>query len=291
MKILVLGSNGNIGIAIKLLSINIFKNYDFVFLNKKDVDISNFNLLKKILENHKPNFIINASGYTKVDMAENDKDNAYAANVLGAKNLSILSNELGSTLIHFSSDYVYDGNKKLPYNESDKKNPLSFYGETKHLGDLEIIKNCQKYIILRVSWVIDFIGNNFLTKIIQMGLKNNSLEIVNDQFSRPTFSSDIANYIFKIIDNKDIENKYGEYNLSSNGKIISRFDFVKTYYDSLSYIKKNTPKILPIPTSAFNNIAIRPMYTALDFSKFENNFNLVLPDWQMTLDKKNKISI
>ena len=85
--------------------------------------------------------------------------------------------------------------------------------------------------------------------------------------------------------------KYGEYNLSSNGKIISRFDFVKTYYDSLSYIKKNTPKILPIPTSAFNNIAIRPMYTALDFSKFENNFNLVLPDWQMTLDKKNKISI
>ena len=291
MKIVVLGSNGNIGIAIKLLSINIFKNYDFVFLNKKDVDISNFNLLKKILENYKPNFIINASGYTKVDMAENDKDNAYAANVLGAKNLSILSNELGSTLIHFSSDYVYDGNKKLPYNESDKKNPLSFYGETKHLGDLEIIKNCQKYIILRVSWVIDFIGNNFLTKIIQMGLKNNSLEIVNDQFSRPTFSSDIANYIFKIIDNEDIENKYGEYNLSSNGKIISRFDFVKIYYDSLSNIKKNTPKILPIPTSAFNNIAIRPMYTALDFSKFENNFNLVLPDWQMTLDKKNKISI
>ena len=291
MKIVVLGSNGNIGTAIKNISKNISKNYHFIFLNKKDVDVSNFILLKRILENYMPHYIINASGYTNVDMAESDKKNAYSANVVGVKNLSILSNELKSTLIHFSSDYVYDGNKKLPYNESDKKNPLSFYGETKHLGDLEIIKNCQKYIILRVSWVIDFIGNNFLTKIIQMGLKNNSLEIVNDQFSRPTFSSDIANYIFQIIDNEDIENKYGEYNLSSNGKIISRFDFVKTYYDSLSYIKKNTPKILPIPTSAFNNIAIRPMYTALDFSKFENNFNLVLPDWQMTLDKKNKISI
>ena len=291
MIVVVLGSNGNIGTAISNLSKNILKNYDFIFLNKKDVDISNFNQLKKTLENYKPSYIINASGYTNVDMAETNKNNAYAANVLGVKNLSILSNELKSTLIHFSSDYVYDGNKKAPYNESDTKNPLSYYGETKHLGDLEIIKNCQKYIILRVSWVIDFIGNNFLTKIIDIGLQNSSLKIVNDQFSRPTFASDIAYYIIKIINNKDIKNKYGEYNLSSNGKIISRYDFVKTYFEILSCMKKNTPKILPISTFFLNNKAIRPQYTVLDFSKFEKNFDIELPDWQITLDKKIKISI
>ena len=291
MIVLVLGSNGNIGTAIKKLSRTILKNYDFIFLNKKDVDISNFSLLKKILENYQPSYIINASGYTKVDMAETDQNNAYAANVLGVKNLSILSNELSSTLIHFSSDYVYDGNKKLPYNESDTKNPLSYYGETKHLGDLEIIRNCQKYIILRVSWVIDFIGNNFLTKIIKIGLKNNSLEIVNDQFSRPTFASDIANFVIKIINNKDIKNKYGEYNLSSNGEIVSRFDFVKIYYEKLNDIKKNTPEILPISTSFLHNKAIRPHYSVLDFSKFEKNFDIKISDWQITLGEKIKISI
>ena len=285
MTILLCGSNGQLGKSIIISS----KNKDnIVKINKNDLDISDFEKTRLYFEKYKPSIVINAAAYTNVDKAEIEKEKAYKANCLGPKNLAYFSYIFDSLLIHFSTDYVFDGLKNKPYTENDKVNPISIYGETKMLGEKEIIKSKCKHLIIRVAWLYSHFNNvNFLNKLIELSKNKSDINIVSDQKGIPTSSLVLSNNLWKIIDKYNFKKNNlssGIYHFSQNGKIISFFEFAKFIFDYMS--KKNfiVPKIRPILSSNYNKKIIRPLFSGLDNDKLSKEFNLDIEKWQLSLE-------
>ncbi len=285
MTILLSGSNGQLGKSIIFSSQN---KYNIVKINKEDLDISDFERTRFYFEKYKPSIVINAAAYTNVDKAEIEKEKAYKANCLGPKNLAYFSYIFDSLLIHFSTDYVFDGLKNKPYTENDKVNPISVYGETKMLGEKEIIKSKCKYLIIRVAWLYSHFNNmNFVNKLIELSKNKSEINIVSDQKGIPTSALELSNNILKIIDKYNLKRNNlssGIYHFSQNGKIISFFEFAKFIFDYMS--KKNfiVPKIRPILSANYNKKIIRPLFSGLDNDKLSKEFNLDIEKWQLSLE-------
>ena len=281
MNILITGSDSQITAPFE----NSSANYNILKLTRLELDITDYNKMKLIFDNFKPDIILNFAAYTKVDLAEIEIDRAYNVNMKGVKNLSLLSNIFKCFLIHISTDYVFDGDQNIPYVETDQTNPLSIYGKSKLAGENEIINILEKYLIIRVSWLYGIYKKNFLTFILQ-NLKKSELSVVNNQYGLPTNVFDLSKIIHKIIlkikDNNISKNLF---HYSNIGEPISWFDFANyILFLSESYESIKTT-IKPIKSIDFFKNNIRPSYTALNSDKIANFLDIPLIDWKVSLKK------
>jgi len=221
-NILVTGSNGQLGLEIKTLYSSY--EYKFYFTDRKILDITNQNDIRKYIINNNIDIIINCAAYTAVDKAEEDFENADKVNSIAVRNLAILSNEFGIKLIHISTDYVFDGENFKPYTEDDITNPNGIYGQTKLDGENAMIEyNLTNSIIIRTSWVYSSFGNNFVKTMLRLGKEKDELGVIFDQVGTPTYARDLAKTILDILPN--IKNDKTEiYNYSNKG-VLSWYDF------------------------------------------------------------------
>ena len=274
MKILVLGCKGQLGRCLndQLKSTD----HEVIYTSREQIDISDFEVTKSKILEVSPNLIINATAYTAVDKAEEDQKTANLINHLAVKNIADICNQLECWLIHVSTDYVFDGNSKVPYKEDDQTNAQGAYGETKLKGELAIQSSGCKHIIIRTAWVFSEYGNNFLKTMLRLGAERDELSIVGDQIGCPTYAQDIAKAIVVIMRR-----------LKSEGNIIGTYHYVgevgcswadfaeDIFKEAIKQgIIKNKPKIIKISTSEFPTLAKRPMQSKLDCSKFKSTFGI-----------------
>ncbi|WAC41985.1 dTDP-4-dehydrorhamnose reductase [Pedobacter sp. SL55] len=274
-KVLVIGAGGQLGQSIKKIvaqrSIT-----EVVFPDEGAANILNVADLSSLFNQEKPAYVINCAAYTAVDKAEDEADIAKAVNETGAKNLAELCKEHQATLVHISTDFVFEGNDIKLLNEDDVAKPISVYGATKLDGELAIAEELDQHIILRTSWLYSEFANNFVKTMLKLGADRDELNIIADQVGTPTYAIDLANTIFDIIQNP--EKKYGVYHFSNEG-VTSWYDFAKAIFD-LSGTQVN---VNPIPTSAYPTKATRPHFSVMDKTKIKRDYNIIVPYWMDSL--------
>lgn len=274
-KILVIGAGGQLGQCLKTVSARRDIN-DIVFPSETDANILNQEGLKALLEKEKPSFVINCAAYTAVDKAEDEVELAKAVNETGAANLAIACAAHGATLIHVSTDFVFEGNEVKLLVEDDLAKPINVYGQTKLDGEKAVVALLKEHFILRTSWLYSEYANNFVKTMLQLGADRDELNIIADQVGTPTYAIDLANAIFNIIAADSVA--YGVYHYSNEG-VTSWFDFAKAIFD----VSATTVKVNPIPGSAYPTKAIRPAFSVMDKSKIKNTFKLTIPYWRDSL--------
>lgn len=275
MVVLVTGANGQLGQSLQFISDH-YSDIQFHFYTSTELDITNRNNIKEIFSLIKPDFCINAAAYTAVDKAESEIEKATLINVIGAKNMALICAEFSTTLIHVSTDFVFDGIKETPYTEEDTTNPQGVYGKTKREGEIEIIKYLKHYFIIRTSWLYSSFGNNFMKTMLKLANERNSLNVVNDQIGTPTHAVDLAKAIIEII--LSGSKNFGIYHYSNEGNT-SWYGFAKEIFN----IYKTIIDLQPIPTSEFPTPAKRPKYSVLDKSKIKSEFGISIKDWKESL--------
>ena len=280
-KILVTGSSGQLATEIFRVS----KNYNqliFYFFDKDKLDITSFDDLLKVCSHLKVDYIINCAAFTDVELAETKKDLANLVNHLSIKNLVKVSNELDIGLIHISTDYVFDGLKNSKYSETDKTNPINYYGKTKLLGEKIILNSSLKNsIIIRTSWLYSFSGNNFFTKILNQIKSNKTLKIVSDEIGTPTLATDFAFHLIEIL--MQLSNDKPEIYHYANSESCSRFEFV----NEIVRISSKKANIVKTNKNKINSVE-RPSNSSLDNSKIIAEFNIEINPWKTSL--KNMLS-
>lgn len=270
-NIVVIGAGGQLGQCIKKIAgLRVIENVVFPDENTANIlDVSALNLL---FDQTKPSYVINCAAYTAVDKAEDEADIAKAVNETGAKNLARLCKKYQATLIHISTDFVFEGKEVKLLKEDDKANPISVYGATKLDGELAIINELDTHVIIRTSWLYSEFANNFVKTMLKLGAERDELNVIADQVGTPTYAVDLANIIFDIIQNP--QNKYGIYHFSNEG-VTSWYDFAKAIFD-LSGTKVN---VNPIPTSAYPTKAKRPPFSVMDKTKIKADYSVQVPYW------------
>lgn len=290
MKILVLGSNGQLGQCLK----NELHSHDLdvFFSSREELDISKFEQSSKIIKDIQPNVVINASGYTKVDESELYDSMADIINNFAVLNIAETCKEINSSLIHISSDYVFDGSLSRPYTEQDITKPISAYGMSKLNGELSIKNSLCKHFIIRTSWAFSHYGNNFLKTMLKHGELNNELCIVDDQIGCPTYMPDLAMAIKELILHKSFFELNSEVFHFSGDKECSWFDFANEIFTQASLFGFKTPnKILPVRSSQYESSATRPPYSSLDCSKIKCMLDISPSDWRLGVkDALKKLS-
>lgn len=283
MVVLVTGAGGQLGQSLQFIAPN-YPEIEFVFCNSNVLDITNLNNTKQIFKQYKPKFCINTAAYTAVDKAEIEPEKAHLINVIGAENLANACKEFDTTLIHISTDFVFDGASQKPYNEDDKPNPTGVYGRTKLEGEKAIQAILDNHIIIRTSWVYSQFGNNFLKTMIRLGIEKDSLSVVNDQIGTPTNAVNLADTVIKIIIFSSLSvppsGARGLFHFSNEGQC-SWYDFAKKIFE----INNITIDLKPIPTSRYPTPAKRPAYSVLDKSKIKKTFNINIQSWEDSLKK------
>ena len=287
MKILLTGVGGQVGYY---LNKKLAPFYNVFGVTRESFDLTNIDQMENVIDEFRPELIINPAAYTYVDKAEKEPDLVFKTNTVAAKFLAEKSEKLGIPLIQLSTDYVFDGLKKDAYTEIDKANPKSVYGKSKYDAETAIRECNPKHIILRTSWVYSLRGKNFLTTVLDMAKNNESFNIVFDQVGSPTSAIFIANTILEItkkIEQVEKNNLYGLYNLTCSGST-SWFDFAKTiifYAEEKGLnLKSTSESIKPIKTSEFTTLASRPKNSTLNNQKLVKTFEINCPEWQNELN-------
>lgn len=275
MVVLVTGANGQLGQALHSISAN-YPGIAFHFADSAHADITDKLSIEQIFKHAKPDFCINAAAYTAVDKAESEPQKAQLINVDGVRNLAEICDEFQTTLLHISTDFVFDGNKRTPYNETDTTNPQGVYAQTKRDGELTIIDTCDRYFIIRTSWVYSRYGNNFMKTMLRLATERTNLNVVDDQIGTPTHAVDLAEVLVQIIQSNSSD--YGIYHFSNEG-IASWYDFAREIFD-LNGVRID---LGAIPTSAYLTPAKRPEYSVLDKSKIKRTFGIEIKHWKDSL--------
>jgi dTDP-4-dehydrorhamnose reductase len=287
MKILLTGKDGQVGFALhkKLASLG-----EVVATNRHELDLGNPEAIKTFIDKIKPDIIINPAAYTEVDKAESEKLLAHQINAVAPQVLAEKASELHIPIMHFSTDYVFDGLKKEPYLETDQANPRSVYGQTKWEGE-ETIRHHKKHIILRTSWVYGGHGQNFLKTILKLAQEKSSLNVVSDQMGTPTSSDLLANVTYNIVKTilKNTNFKdFGTYHVTSMGHT-DWFHYACFIVDEAMRLGLKTTMtskdIKPISSDLYPTLAKRPTNSRLDTSKIKKTFMLELPHWEEEVKK------
>ena len=282
MKILLTGKDGQVGFALhkKLASIG-----EVVATDSNELNLENSDAIRTFIEKIKPDIIINAAAYTDVDKAELDIELAHKVNTEAPGVLAEKASQLNIPIIHFSTDYVFDGLKNEPYVENDQVNPQSIYGKTKWRGE-EAVRNHKKHIILRTSWVFSSRGQNFLKTILKLIQEKSSLNIVSDQRGTPTSSAILADVTYKIV--KTILNKsnfkdFGTYHIALDGET-NWYQYACFVIDEAMRLGLKatmlSQDIKSISSNAYPTLAKRPKNSRLDTTKIKKTFMLELPRWE-----------
>jgi dTDP-4-dehydrorhamnose reductase len=288
MVVLVTGAGGQLGQSIQFIAAN-YPTIQFIFCSSSDLDITNKDTCEQVFSQSKPDFCINAAAYTAVDKAESEPKKAHLINAVGAQNLAEVCKDFGTTLLHISTDFVFDGTSNglsvtNGYTEEDATNPQSVYGQTKLDGEKAIQAILDRYFIIRTSWVYSQFGNNFMKTILRLAKERSSLSIVGDQIGTPTNAVDLAEAILKIILFSSLSfgegrgEAFGIYHFSNEGEC-SWYDFAK------KIVERNNINIdlQPIPTSSYPTPAQRPKYSVLDKSKIKKTFGIEIKTWKESL--------
>jgi len=285
MKILLTGAGGqlasDLSAALKGAGMSV-AGYD-----SKSLDVSDGKRVMEEVSVFKPGIIINCGAYTKVDLAEKERGQAFAVNKDGPAHLAEAAKKVNAVLVHISTDFVFDGLKSTPYAEADKTNPLSVYGESKLAGETEIMERMEKYIIVRTSWLYGKSGHNFVKTILKYAAERDFLNVVFDQAGTPTWTVDLSEALLKIVESVQQGSKeYGTYNFSNEG-VASWYDFADAIVEEARTLGKDMQcrSVRPILTSEYPTLAKRPAYSVLDKSKVKNTFNVTIPHWRASLKK------
>jgi dTDP-4-dehydrorhamnose reductase len=289
MRILVIGKNGQLGRSINKLvnaeaktenNPNLNK---FIFVGRDELDLSNESNISHYFDIHdKFDIVINCAAYTAVDRAEEESELANQINHLAVKQLAEISNKRQTRLMHISTDYVFDGESDKPYTETDETNPINIYGKTKLAGEQALQKVMPTdAIIIRTSWVYSEFGNNFVKTMLRLGKERDELNIVSDQIGSPTYATDLAEVILKIINNTNYRNNKKSteiYHYSNEGEI-SWYDFAKEVFE-LADIQC---RVNPITTGEYPTPAQRPKNTVMQNDKIARIFGLKIANWKTSL--------
>jgi len=263
MKVFVAGAYGQLGYALQ----QSLKLHDVHAYGKDALDISDRVRTEKMVEDVKPDVVINAAAYTGVDQAESDARTAYRMNAVGPQNLALTAEAMGIPLVHISTDYVFDGTQTEPYHEFDQPNPRSTYGKSKLAGEEIVRAIARRHFIIRTAWLYHTVGNNFPKTICTLA-RQSSVRVVNDQYGSPTYAPHLAIAIDRLLETR----AYGTYHLAGSGGT-SWFDFTLELFAQL---KIQTP-VTPVSTKEFPRPAPRPAYAILTTLQ---DPCILLPPWQ-----------
>lgn len=274
-KILVTGSNGQLGSELRLLSGN-YPQFEWIFADRNQISLDNLSILENQLESVNPDIIVNCAAYTAVDKAESEKELADTINHLAVGILAGWSSKNNSKLIHVSTDYVFDGTSSTALTENAPTNPVNVYGATKLAGEHLCLQKKPEAIILRTSWVYSSFGNNFVKTMSRLMIERDTLSVVNDQIGSPTYAADLAQAIMTIITHSNWTG--GIYNFSNEGEI-SWYEFALAIKEIGGY----TCEVSGIPSSSYPTPAKRPAYSLLDKSKIKKEFQVTVPNYKESL--------
>lgn len=281
MKLLITGASGQLGQAfVRLLSDN--ESFSYTAYSHREMDICSVVAVDNRVERDKPDVIINAAAYTAVDRAEDEVDQAFAVNRDGPGVLAKISAEAGLPIIHYSTDYVFDGEKASDWTETDTVSPLGVYGSSKLAGENVVRELNERHIILRTSWVFSPYGNNFVKTMLRLGKEREVLTVVNDQFGKPTCALEIARITLEILPR--ITGNYGIYNLAQP-ETTSWFEFARSIFKDATDagIGLTLRELQGIPSSKYPTIARRPKNSSLATEKLEDVFNISMQSWKTSL--------
>lgn len=286
MKIVLFGKNGQLGREFQRLLPALGET---IPLDQEDIDLCDAPALQNALRELKPDLVLNASAYTAVDRAETEQDTAMKVNALAPAVMAEWSRKSHAVLVHYSTDYVFDGRKGSPYIESDLTNPLNVYGKSKLAGEGNIQQAGDAYLILRTSWVYSMGGGGFVSKVLEWARRNETLQIVSDQVSNPTWARELASATIRVLSQNQanlfdvIREKRGLYHLAGGG-YASRHEWAKQIIVNDPHRTEQLVRsVEPVSTDAFPAPALRPLFSALDCSRFKQTFGLGLPDWVESL--------
>lgn len=290
-RILLTGINGQVGHTLKTK----LSQHEVIALSREQLDLTKTHDIKRIVREIKPDVIINPAAYTMVDKAESEPELAYAINSTAIQILAEEAARLHAALIHFSTDYVYDGSKSSAYTESDAVNPVSVYGKSKLAGEDGIRAIGLPHLILRTSWVYGSYGKNFLKTILRLAAERDSLRIVGDQVGAPTSSENIAEAVVELLDvwQPSQESQTGTYHFTNRGEttwhgfaceIVCEYNRLQKT-KNWPLLKVDFDNISAITTSDYPTPAARPANSRLANTKLKNTFNVELPSWQQGLQQ------
>lgn len=275
--ILVTGANGQLGREMRRVATT--SNDTYIFTDIKELDITDAAAVNNIIAEEKIDIIINCAAYTNVEKAEEDTQLANELNNIGVGNLAKAAKERGATMIHISTDYVFDGTADIPYTEEDATAPIGVYGKTKLAGEESIKASGCNYIIIRTSWLYSQWGSNFVKTIQRLTAEREEITVISDQIGTPTYAGDLADAIGEIINTNQL-NKQGIYHYSNEG-VCSWYDFAQ----AICKLSGNQCNIKPIHSSEYPSKVTRPHYSVLDKSKIKSSFGIAIPDWQDRLSQ------
>lgn len=275
-NILITGANGQLGNGMRLFGKDSSDNY--IYTDVAELDITNIDDIRSMVSSEKVNVIVNCAAYTNVDKAEDDIECAELINNKAVGNLALVAKEFGATLIHISTDYVFNGNGCIPLTEDMPIEPLGVYGKTKSDGEQSIEATNCNYIIIRTSWLYSEFGGNFVKTMLNLTANRDLLNVVFDQVGTPTYARDLAEVIFQIIENNKYNGNDGVYHYSNEG-VCSWFDFAREIAD----MGGNSCNILPCNSDQFPSKVKRPHYSVLDKTKIKQTFDISIPYWKESL--------
>ncbi|MDO5614618.1 MAG: dTDP-4-dehydrorhamnose reductase [Cruoricaptor ignavus] len=275
-KILVVGGKGQLGNCLQKISGEYQQQYIFEFTDSDTLDITNSSAVEDYFEDYKPDFCINASAYTAVDLAETETEKAFAVNVYGVAHLAESCAKHKTTLVHISTDYVFDGETNISYDEENFTNPLGVYGASKRKGEESALELNPQTIIIRTSWLYSEFNKNFVKTMLHLFSIKDELNIVADQYGQPTNANDLAETIMKMISSE--QKTYGIFHFSNYPET--------TWYDftvKIAEFAKSSIKLNPIPTEQYPTPAKRPKRSTMALDKIERIYNIEPKHWEHSL--------
>lgn len=275
-KILITGANGQLGKSLQKIADNY--SHEFFFMDRNKLDITDVQALEDVFHRNNFDYCLNFAAYTNVEKAEQEKELAERLNAEAVGHLAEISYRYKTSLIHISTDYVFDGNKNSPYKESDMPNPLNVYGASKLKGEKLILNNTDQYYIIRTSWLYSEFKNNFYKTILKLTKERKQLKVVDDQIGTPTLTYDLLKFILFLIDRE--EHKFGMYHFSNMGEA-SWFNFAKEILKT----HRLTNEVIPVETNEFPSKVERPKYSVLDKTSIKDTWNYIPEDWSVSLKK------
>ena len=287
MRIVLFGKNGQLGWEFQRILPILGQ---VIALGRNEVDVSDFHEIQKSLDELKPDLIINTSAYTDVDQAEKESELAMKINAIAPGVMAEAAHKIGAVFIHYSTDYVFDGTSDVPYTELDRTNPLNVYGQSKLMGEENIKQAGDAYLILRTSWVYSLRGNSFVNKVLGWARKNEVLKVVSDQIGNPTWARMLAGITSLMIAQNNsnlleiIRERRGVYHMAGSG-YTSRYEWAKQILANDPNLSEQVVQSLESALSKdFPTPATRPLFSALNCTRFEETFGLQLPAWDSALE-------
>ncbi|MDR1492376.1 MAG: dTDP-4-dehydrorhamnose reductase [Planctomycetaceae bacterium] len=285
-KILITGSRGQLG---RSLQDAVPDGYDLISVDIDEMDIANQTQLLRLMEEKRPDGIINTAAYTNVEKAESEREKAYEINCRGVENLAIAAKQRDVPIVHVSTDYVFDGKNYKPYQPESKTNPINVYGQSKLAGEQKLLEiYSEKAYIVRTSWLYSQYGNNFVKTMLRLMNERDVLKVIDDQIGAPTSATTLAQTIWTILNKRPA---YGIYHWTDAG-VASWYDFAVAIYEigvTLGLVKNKSVAIFPISETEYPSQATRPQFSVLDKRKTLTAVEQTAVHWKNVLERELKI--